>query len=291
MSTIKRADYLMKLNIDACISFLGKNAWFFVIGTAVLQVVSVALFIYSLFTGMDIDRLILASAILFVAVVLFGISKYAIKIRALDDAGGPQAYYDQQIEWPLTQFYIDLIEESGVKPEFDAWVKDKDKPLTLGQFDDGLAKALQTAYSLPMGKDLPDTQIIKLIVYRHGAPVLKWMSIGCFLLSGVLGLILLNPQNTLAEGIPFIMFTLLLALVFRFLRNKLQAKAQAIVLNRPLTVEQVASLMTLAARLKVHSEFCQLLRSPECPSTVKEAHTWIVDHAKVQVSEHTTFLG
>ncbi|MFH6895671.1 MULTISPECIES: hypothetical protein [Providencia] len=240
---------------------------------------------------MDIDRLILASAILFVAVVLFGISKYAIKIRALDDAGGPQAYYDQQIEWPLTQFYIDLIEESGVKPEFDAWVKDKDKPLTLGQFDDGLAKAIQTAYSLPMGKDLPDTQIIKLIVYRHGAPVLKWMSIGCFLLSGVLGLILLNPQNTLAEGIPFIMFTLLLALVFRFLRNKLQGKAQAIVLNRPLTVEQVASLVTLAARLKVHSEFCQLLRSPECPSTVKEAHTWIVDHAKVLVSEHTTFLG
>ncbi|EMI2417989.1 hypothetical protein RX477_003826 [Proteus mirabilis] len=205
----------MKLNIDACISFLGKSAWFFVIGTAVLQVVSVALFIYSLFTGMDIDRLILASAILFVAVVLFGISKYAIKIRALDDAGGPQAYYDQQIEWPLTQFYIDLIEESDVKPEFDAWVKDKDKPLTLGQFDDGLAKAIQTAYSLPMGKDLPDTQIIKLIVYRHGTPVLKWMSIGFFLLSGVIGLILLNPQNTLAEGIPFIMFTLLLALVFR----------------------------------------------------------------------------
>lgn len=286
-----RADDLMKFNFDACISFLGKNVWFFVSGAIVLFVLSAALIVIALITDGGIDRIIAATAILFVSILMFALSKFAIKIRALQDAGGPQAFYAQTIEWPLPQFYIDMVEESGVKKEFDAWMQSQVKPLTIRRFDDGLAQAMQAAYSLPKGKDLPDTQIIKLIIYRYGAPILKWLSVGCVCLSLVLVLILFNPQNALTDGLPFILFTLILALIFRLLRNRFNAKAQTIVLNRPLTVEQVASLMSLAAKLNVHPEFCRLLRSPECPRTVKEAHTWIVDNGKVHDSERSSFLG
>lgn len=281
----------MKLNIDACASFIGKHAMFIVIGTGVLQVLSIGIFVYNLFTEIDIDQLILATFILMVAILLFAIARFAVKIRTLNDAGGPQAFYEQTIEWPLTPFYIDLIEELGVKVEFDTWVESQDKPLTISRFDEGLSQAIQTAYSLPMGKDLPDTQIIKLFVYRHGAPILKWLSVGSFLLAGLLGLILLNPQNTLADAAPFILFALFLALVFRLLRTRLIAKAQTIILNRPLTVDQVASLMTLAAESHVHPEFCKLLRSAECPDTVSQAHEWIVNNAKDSDAERHTFLG
>lgn len=286
-----RANNPMKLNIDACLSFLGKHALFFVIGTGVLQIISVILFVYNLMTGVDIDQLILASVVMFFAILLFGLAKYAVKIRVLEDSGGPEAYLRQPLRWPLPQSFIDEIEKCGVRNEFDAWASKQEKPLTKGQFDDGLAEAIKTAYKLPAGEDLPDSVVLKLFVYRHGAPILKWLSIGSVLLCGLLAVILFNSQNTFAEGAPFIFGALFLTSVFNVLRKIFQVRAKDIILNRTMTVEQVAALMSLAFQLNVHDEFCRYLRSSACPNTVKEAHDWIINKAQGYNIKDSTFLG
>lgn len=141
----------MKLNFDTCISFLGKNVWFFVIGAVVLFVLSAVLIVSALITDMDIDQIIVATIVLFVSILMFALSKFAIKIRVLNEAGGPQAFYEQTIEWPLPLFYSDMIEECGVKAEFDVWVQGEDKPLTIQRLEGGLLQAMQMAYSLPIG--------------------------------------------------------------------------------------------------------------------------------------------
>ncbi|UNH40878.1 hypothetical protein MNY66_16895 (plasmid) [Moellerella wisconsensis] len=241
----------------------------------------------SFFVDAFLDTAIIAAAIQMVAIIFMAVSRHAIKIRMLDSAGGPEAYLAQKIEWPGDPFYTSMVDNCGVRQEFDAWYEREKPQMTIGEFDRALGNILQSTYSIPQETEISDTQFLKLLVIRYAAPFFKWLSIGCLLFGGVAIVLLFNPVNTFREGYPYIALPFSLAVMFHSLRRATQAKAHSMIMDKPLTTSQIDGLMDLAKSFGLHAEFCELLRSAECPNTLKGAHEWL----RTKAHAPNTFLG
>lgn len=277
----------MKLNIDKCISFAGRYAWSIVAFAVILQVLSVTVLVKCLLSNSWFDGAIIAAALQLLAILFFSISRYALKVYYLDKAGGPDAYLAQKIQWPEDPFYTAIVDNAGVKDEFNAWYSQQVTPISIAEFDKGLSTVISTTYSLKQEEQISDGLFLKLLLLKHAGPVFKWLTIGSMLFVAAATVLLFNPMNSLKEGYPFIVLPLCLAIMFYSLRRAVSAKSTTLILERPISSAEIDGLMRLASDLNLHREFCELMRSPRRPETVSDAHSWLKN--KTEGAE--TFLG
>ncbi|ELI9034869.1 TPA: hypothetical protein SMO99_002977 [Proteus mirabilis] len=270
----------MKLNIDKCISFTGRYAWSIVAFAVMLQVLSVAVLVKSLLANNWLDGGVIAAILQLLAILFFSISRYALKVHFLDKAGGPDAYLAQKIQWPEDQFYTDLVDNVGVKEEFNAWYSQQVTPISIAEFDKGLITVISTTYSLKQEEQISDRQFLKLLMLKYAGPLFKWLSIGSMLFAAAATVLLFNSMNSLKEGYPFIVLPFCLAIMFHSLRRAVSAKSSKLILERPISPAEIDGLMRLAATFNLHREFCELMRSPQRPKTISDAHRWLTNKAE-----------
>lgn len=266
---------------------MGKCAWSILAIAVMLQVFSIAWFVKSLNTESSLDGTIIAAVIQLLAIFFFGIFRYAIQVYMLDKAGGPDAYLAQKVDWPNDSTYTGIVDNCGVRKEFDAWYDKQAGKISIGEFDNALRSVISSTYSLPPETPLSDSRLLRIVIIKYSDAVLKWLCVGCLLFAVLSILLLFNASNTFKEGYPFIVLPISLAVMFHYLRRVVTVKKTALILERPLTSGEIDGLMRLASGLNLHPAFCELMRSPSRPVTVKDAHAWLMNRAE----RSETFLG